>query len=189
LQERHVRRLVDARLPEAGVLRRRPRRRAPRYTDDELVSSLRQAALELPSPLGYHAYRIWAAAGDHDGRPRPGPQVAQLRFGGWRLALAGAGLPANRAGGPRGSFTCEDAVAAAAVCWREIGQSPSVTRYETWRAGRSGLPSPATMRRHVASWNDLLAAAYPRVYGTVAHERRAGPEGPRAKAGEDGGPA
>ncbi len=168
LREQHVHRLIDARLPEAGVLRRRPRRRPPRYTDDELLVSLREAALELPSPMGYHAYRIWAGQRERDGHPCPGPQVAQLRFGSWRRALVRAGLPANRAGGPRCTFAWPDVVTAVAACWRELGQSPSVARYETWRAGRAGLPSPATVRRQVASWNDLLVAAYPLVYGPPA---------------------
>jgi len=165
LREQHVRRLVDERLPEAGVLRRRPRHRPPRYTDEELIRALAEAALDLPSPMGYHAYRTWAAGKERDGRPWPGPQVAQLRFGSWRRALARAGLPANHAGGPRGTFARPDVVAAVAACWRELGKSPSVARYEAWRAGRAGLPSPATMRRLTASWNDLLAAAYPLVYG------------------------
>jgi hypothetical protein len=163
LDERHVRRLVDAIVPEADVLRRKRRRHRPRHSDDELVAALRQAALELPSPMGYHAFKDWGVA-QADGLSRPGPQVVALRFGGWRRALARAGLPVNQSGGPHPTYDLHDVLDAIAAAWRELGRAPSVARYETWRGGRPGLPAPATARRFAESWDDLLAAAYLLVY-------------------------
>lgn len=168
LQEHHVRRLIDASLPEADVLRRKRRRHRPRYSDDQLIGALQRAARDLPSPVGYEAFRRWAAAGQRDGLSGPGPQVVVLRFGGWRRALAQAGLPVNRAGGPHPTYDLDDVLGAIAAAWREYGRVPSVARYEVWRAGRPGIPSPATARRFADSWDDLLVAVYPLVYGRPA---------------------
>ncbi len=171
LDERHVRRLVDATVPEADVLRRKRRRHRPRHSDDELVAALRQAALDLPSPLGYHAFKEWGV-GQTGGPTQPGPQVVALRFGGWRRALARAGLPVNQAGGPHPTYDLDDVLGAIAAAWRDLGRAPSIARYEAWRGARRGVPAPATARRFGESWDDLLAAAYPLVYASGAADGR-----------------
>jgi DNA-binding CsgD family transcriptional regulator len=168
LQEQHVRRLIDARVPEADVLRRKKRSHRPLYTDQELITALQEAALDLPSPMGYQAFKDWVAGRQRSGLPWPGPQVVLLRFGGWRRALVRAGLPVNRGGGPHATYDLQDVVAAIAAAWRELGRCPSVTGYEAWRARRPGLPAPATARHFGESWDDLVAAAYPLVYGPSA---------------------
>ncbi len=165
LRESHVRRLVDARVPDAVLLRRPRRARGQRYSDQELLAALRAAALHLASPMGHDAYRSWAHGRSRDGRPWPGTQVAMQRFGGWRNALARAGLPTNRGGGPRTTYDLDDAVAAITTAWRELGRYPSVVEYDAWRAGRSGIPASATVRRFAASWDDLLLMAYPLIHG------------------------
>ena len=172
LQSRHVRRLVDATVPEANVLRRTRRRHRPRYADGELIAALQEAALDLPSPMGYEAFNAWAAGRERNGLPWPGPQVISLRFGGWRQALALAGLSFNNAGGRQATYDLQDALGAVAAGWRELGRAPSVAGYETWRTGRSGLPSPATARRFAAGWDDLLVACYPLVYGSLDSAQR-----------------
>jgi len=160
-----VRRLIDATVPEADVLRRRGRNHQPRYSDAELIATLQRAALELSSPMGYQAFRIWAVGQQRHGSSCPGPQVVVLRFAGWRNALAQAGLPVNRVGGPHSTYDLDSVLSAIAACWVDLGRAPSVTGYGTWRAARAGIASPATARRFGASWDDLLAAAYPLVYG------------------------
>ena len=105
IRKHHVRRLVDARVPDAALLRRPRRTPSPRYSDQDLVAALREAALSLASPMGHDAYRRWARGRDRDGRPWPGTQVAMRRFGGWRRALARAGLPTSRGGGPPMTYT------------------------------------------------------------------------------------
>lgn len=165
LRERDVRRLVDARVPEADVLRRKGRSGRRRHSDDEAITALRAAALDLPSPMGYQAFKDWAADRQLNGLPWPGPQVVSLRFGGWRQALMRAGLPANRAGGRTTTYDRRDILGAISAAGRELGRAPSVARYERWRAGRANLPSPATARRIAGSWDDLLAACHPLVYG------------------------
>jgi hypothetical protein len=164
LQPRHVRRLIDAAVPEADVLRRKRRRRRPRYRDEELIAALQEASHDLASPMGYEAFNCWAAGRQRDGLPWPGPQVISLRFGGWRRALALAGLPANATGGRPATYDQRDVAEAVAAAWRDLGRPPTVTAYETWRAGRSGVPSPATARRAADGWDDLLVACYPLVH-------------------------
>jgi hypothetical protein len=170
LKELHVRRLIDARVPEAGVLRRARRTSSPRYSDQEVVAALRAAARRLPSPMGQESYRHWALDQSRNGRSWPGSQVAILRFGGWRKALAQAGLPANSTRGPQATYTRDDVVHAVAAAWRELGGYPSVVRYDAWRGGRPGLPTSTTARRFADSWDDLLVAAYPLVYGVSVGE-------------------
>jgi hypothetical protein len=165
LRERHVRRLVSAEVPDAALLRRPRRTPGPRYSDQDLIAALREAAPSLASPMGHDAYRRWARGRDRDGRPWPGTQVAMRRFGGWRRALLRAGLPTNRGGGPPTTYSLDDVIAAIAAAWRELGRYPSVARYDAWRAGRAGVPSPATARCFAASWDDLLVKAYPLVHG------------------------
>ena len=166
LRVTHVRRLVDARVPEAGVLRRARRSSSPLYSDGELIVALQGAALDLPSPLGIERYRSWAQARD-DGRPWPSPEVIMLRFGGWRRALARCGLSANPRRGPQVGYTYPEVVQAIATSWRELPGYPSVVRYTAWRAGRPDVPAAATARRFARSWDDLLVAAYPLVYPLI----------------------
>ena len=163
LQPRHVRRFVDLAVPEARVLRRARRASSPLFSDEQICAALRDAAGELPSPLSIEGYRRWTRNGD--GHDRPGPEVIKVRCGGWRRALARAGLPTNARSGPRATYEYADVVRAIAAAWREMGRYPSVTRYEAWRGGRTDLPAAATARRFAPSWDDLLVAAYPLVYG------------------------
>jgi DNA-binding CsgD family transcriptional regulator len=176
LQEYHVRRLIRASVPEAQVLRRRERSRRKRYTDEDLCAALREAAKQLPAPLGYHAYRKWAEYRRADGLPSPSAQTVVLRLGTWREALDTASLPVLAGGGRSPTYGRSDGVRALAQAWRELGQAPSIKGYETWRAGRRDLPSPVTVRRLAASWSDLLREAHGLVHG--AHK------GPMAASGE-----
>jgi hypothetical protein len=127
---------------------------------------LRIAAAELDSPLAVAVYGRWSGGRLlDDGRPWPGPQAAMLRFGGWRRALARAGLPANPRSGPSAVFDLEDAVDAVARAWLELESPPTVAAYEDWRAGRDEFPSTATIRHHVDGWGDVQLAAWPLVHG------------------------
>jgi hypothetical protein len=163
LQVAHVRRLVDAEVPEAGVLRRARRTLSQAYTDEELLAALRKAAVELPSPMAIEPYRRWARE-RCSGDPWPSPEIVALRFGGWRRALVRAGLPANSRRGPQATYDYATVVQAVAAAWRDLREYPSVARYDAWRTGRPQFPAAATARRLVRSWDELLVAAYPLVY-------------------------
>jgi AraC-like DNA-binding protein len=181
LHPRHVRRLVDAEVPEAGVLRRGRRNLTQTYSEEEMIRVLRRAALDVPSPMTIESYRAWAQFSGN-GHRWPGPEVIKLRYGGWRNGLARAGLPTNSRYGPHARFAYPDVVAAVAAAWRDLGRYPSVMRFDAWRAGRRHLPAAATARRFARSWDDLLVAAYPLVYpvgsGRARYERLAEPAGP-----------
>lgn len=167
---KQVRQLVDSRVPEAVVLRRARRTACQLHSDSDLICALRRAALELPSPMAIEPYRAWSQT-TNDLPPRPGPEAVILRFGGWRRALASAGLPTNARRGPRGGYEYSAIVQAIAEAWKHMGGYPSVVRYDAWRAGRSDIPVAATARRFARSWDDLLVAAYPLVYATAAVQR------------------
>jgi len=163
LRPSQVRRLVNVAVPEANVLRRARRTVGQAYADQELIDALHDAALDVPSPMTIESYRLWARQTVGEQR-RPGPELIRLRFGGWRRALARAGLQSNSHRGPQAVYSYDDVVSAVATAWRELGRYPSVVRYEVWRDGCPGLPAAATARRFVRSWDDLLAAAHPLVY-------------------------
>ncbi|MGD0997865.1 MAG: hypothetical protein ABR941_06045 [Thermoleophilia bacterium] len=178
LQVSHVRRLIDAELPEANVLRRARRNLAHTYSQGEIIGALQNAALDVPSPMSIESYRLWAQYAGN-GHRCPGPGVVKLRFGGWRKALVRAGLPTNSRGGPQATYAYPEVVAALADAWRELGRYPSVVRYDAWRAGRTQLPAAATARRLARSWDDLLVAAYPLVYAMRSASPTRGQRVPR----------
>ena len=161
LQVSHVRRLIDAELPEANVLRRARRNLAQAYSQGEIIGALQNAALDVPSPMSIESYRLWASTPVRVSLPGAGGGQAEVR----RLAqgTVRAGLPTNSRGGPQATYAYPEVVALADA-WRELGRYPSVVRYDAWRAGRTQLPAAATARRLARSWDDLLVAAYPLVY-------------------------
>jgi len=165
LETRYVRQCVNDLVPEPGVLRRRPRQGSPRHSDEELVSHLIVAASECDSPMTKEAFDAWAARRAGEKRAVPGSQAVMLRFGGWRAALTRAGLPANPSAGPEATYDLDDGLNAIASCWRDSGRFPSVQRYDSWRRTHAGFPASATIRHSTRSWNDLVLAAYPLVYG------------------------
>lgn len=93
LVERAVRELV----PDFKVLTRVPPNQSKRYSTDELLAALREAAESAPGILSTNYYDAFVAAHPTlpDGRARPGKQTMAHRFGTWRDALLRAGLPAN----------------------------------------------------------------------------------------------
>lgn len=160
-----VRRFIDEHVPDADVLRHKPKTRHERYSDEELVHCLKTAAGELPTPMGYEAYTAFSRGRMLDQqRPWPGPQGMILRFGCWRSALTRAGLPTHPSAGPDARFELADAVDAIARAWRDIGRPPTICEYDAWRAGRAAFPASATMRKLVDGWDCLHLAAWPIVH-------------------------
>jgi len=161
-----VTRVVGERIPDANVLRRRPRGRQDKYSDNELLGSLQEGARDLPSPMAGTAYADWAKDRTlDDGRPVPGPQAAMLRFGSWRAALTRAGLPSNPRSGAQPSYDLEDGINAVVSAWLDGGSPPTVASYETWRTSHPDHPSSATVRNLVNGWDELTLAAWPIVHG------------------------
>ena len=169
LSEALVQRALEELVPDFGVLARVPRNPAKKYSVDDLLASLREAADAVPGILTTNSYDAFAEAHSTlpDGRPRPGKQAMMLRFGSWVGALGRAGLPANPHGGPEKEYSEADAVAAVVECWRTTGGAPTTEWYEQWQRGQAGRPSGATVRRLAGNWNPLLIRAWQLVHGVL----------------------
>ena len=126
---------------------------SPSFSERDLLRGLRAVAGELhrsPSLREYEelASKLRLAAG----------QTVYMRFGGWRKALAAAGLDSPvpaRVYSPRWHI---------AACWRalesvadELGDPPRYRRYLEIAAERDDLPSGATLRVRLGLWSSIAA--------------------------------
>lgn len=159
---------VTEHIPDYKVLARVPRSTAKHYSNDELVASLQEAAINTVGNLSHVAYQKYVdhSPGLPDGRPRPGPQGMALRFGTWNGALEAAGLPANPTAGPPKRFEDPAAVLQSVVtCWLDLEHAPTVKEYDLWQRGKTVHPSPAIARRILGSWDLTLVRAWQIVQG------------------------
>jgi len=159
-------RAQEAATPQPASTRRRKLGRTQnRYTDEELLECIETASKKLGGVLTAKAYTAFIRGRSlSDGRPWPGHQCMQLRFGSWRATLHRAGLRANPASAIAGQRLfeaghCVDAIRHVA---REVGHSPTAAEYDLWaRASEGGLPSLPTVRNRLGGWlNALRAAGY-----------------------------
>jgi hypothetical protein len=132
---------------------REPARR-PAFTDQQLIEGLRLVQTRLghaPSGTEYSelARELSLAS----------MQTVYFRFGGWRRALAAAGLGTPA---PARVYAPEWHVAA---CWRavqsvagQLGDPPRYRRYLELAAERDDLPSGATLRVRLGLWSEIVAA-------------------------------
>lgn len=158
---------VERNIPDSSVLQRAPRAANPRFSNTDLISSLREAAASTEGNLSSAGYSKFVA--EHpsleDGRPRPGSQVMALRYGSWISAMAAANLSANPHSGPEKTFTSSEAVSSVVDCWRELGKPPTASSYDQWQRGKDHQPSAATVRNSAGPWNALLIRAWQLVHG------------------------
>ncbi|MCM3778813.1 hypothetical protein [Microbacterium hydrocarbonoxydans] len=164
-----IRRFLDREIPDWTIVASVARDVRKRYSETEMLDSLRDASQGRTVPLTVTAYRgfVQSEPALADGRPRPGVQGMMLRFGSWNAAVRAAGLPANPHSGPAREFDALGAVAAVADCWRELGSPPSVRAYDVWQAGRPGSPSSATIRKLLSSWPSVQIRAWQIVHGVL----------------------
>ncbi len=169
LSEALVRRALGELVPDFEVLTRVPRNPSKKYSVDDLMAALREAADAVPGILTTSSYDTFVAGHPTlaDGRPRPSKQAMMLRFGFWRAALLRAGLPANPHSGPEKEFNEADAVAAVVECWRQTGGPPTAAGYDSWQRTHEGRPSMATVRKLTGNWNPLLLQAWQLVHGVM----------------------
>jgi hypothetical protein len=178
LSEALVRRALGEMVPDFEILTRVPRdpsNPSKKYSMDDLMDALREAAHATPGILAENGYDAFVA--EHptlpDGRPRPGKQTMKLRFGFWRDALMRADLPANPRSGPGKEFNETDAIAAVVECWRRTGGPPTADGYDVWQRGQEGRPSTATVR----AGRQLEPAAGPCVAACPRSDARSGRRG------------
>jgi hypothetical protein len=156
---------IDASDPSYARTRKVARRKtyALKYTDEDVLSCLREANAALGGVLTTAAYDAYARGRTlPEGRPWPTHQTAHLRFGSWRAALERAGLPANASSPIAGRrlFTDGHCIDAILEAERALGHLPTVAEYERYAAEMAGvLPSSATVRNRFGSWRRALEAA------------------------------
>jgi uncharacterized protein (DUF433 family) len=130
-------------------------RGARTYSDRDIILALTTAAARLGRVPGAKDYAAVA-------REAQLPSLATVlnRMGGWANAIAAAGLrPTATATAPAGARRCRWTQKA---CWDalrraadDLGEIPSVLGYERYAAGRSDLPSSATIRNRLGRWSTL----------------------------------
>jgi hypothetical protein len=158
-----VNEIAAARFP---VPRRRPRRRGPakrKYSIEEMIVFLQEAAGSASGRLGLREYRDYAEGRQtDDGRSWPSIHTYTARFGSWRKALIAAGLPAGRHGpsGAKPRFSAQDCIDALREAAQIHGEPPTIASYdELARASNNRLPSAATITKRFGSWYDALTQA------------------------------
>jgi uncharacterized protein (DUF433 family) len=141
---------VDRAARRASLARARA---APRYSDGDITLALTSAAAQLGRAPSAKEYAAIARGGR-----LPSLATVLNRMGGWSNALVSAGLRAVPPARPRSRRWTEEA------CWSalvgavdELGEIPSVLAYERFAAGRSDLPSSATIRNRLGRWSSLTA--------------------------------
>jgi hypothetical protein len=153
--------VLRKRLP-ASELRKRSKY-AKKYSNDELISMLRQASEALGGVLTKDDFECYARGRTlSDGRAWPTGQTHMLRFGAWRKALEAAGLRANPSSAIAGQMLFNEAQCIDALrhLARELGRAPTVAEYDTYARETNGaLPCVATIRNRCGAWYDALAKA------------------------------
>lgn len=133
------------------------------YTDDELLSVLKEAAKVCGEPLTLPAYH--KAAPTHGW---PAALTITQRFGTWEKACKKAGVKVNKSTGPRkGAISIEDCLIALRICRADLivlkeipeGGEPSYERYVKWARANS-KPSGPTVRSKIGPWKMALELAY-----------------------------
>jgi hypothetical protein len=142
------------------LIRRRHRRPRYRYSYEELLTRLREAAKAHGGPLTIAAYERIARSSVRRRRSWPMPQTYYLRFGSWPEAISAAVLPAadwHRRGGHR--YSREDCVTAVARAASHVGKEPTIREYDAWAKARDGVPSFTTVINRCGTWRTALRAA------------------------------
>jgi Homing endonuclease associated repeat/Sigma-70, region 4 len=123
------------------------------YTNDELISFLRQAGAAQDGILSLASYRRFAGT-RRKGRKWPTPQTYSTRFGSCVKALHAAGMQANVPhtwGGKR--FDVDECLAAVRAVAQELGKPPTRQEYEQCaRDSEGSLPSVTTVGKRCGGW-------------------------------------
>jgi hypothetical protein len=137
-----------------------------RYREEEILDCVRGAAAEegllrrgILTGQAYERFRRDRTL--PDGRPWPSSQTVSVRFGSWRSALERLGLHANppSAVAGRRRFDENACVEAVREVRRLLGRLPSAGEYSELAPGLEGMPSLATIRHVVGSWQQALRLA------------------------------
>jgi hypothetical protein len=127
--------------------------RSATFSDRDLTRGLRAVADRYHHSPSLREYDLIAP-----GLYLASGQTVCTRFGGWRRALAAAGLDSAP---PARTYASRWHLAA---CWRalesvadELGDPPRFVRYAELAARREDLPSPPTVRARLGPWSQIAA--------------------------------
>jgi hypothetical protein len=139
------------------------------YSREELIEALITVAARLAGPLTVWRYVREREAIHRKAQSRgelvslPSADTIRGRFGSWNLALAAAGLPADKSrqpsftGGKRPGYTREEKINWLKTAWVEIGEPFTGTAYDKWQKTRPGrivdpAPSLSCIRDTLGGW-------------------------------------
>jgi len=130
-------------------------RGAQTYSDRDIIVALRAVAAGLGRVPSAKEYALLAR-----GLELPSLPTVLNRMGGWTRAVLAAGMtPRDHPSTPRRRRRWTDA-----ACWEalrravgELGEIPTVLAYERHAAGRSNMPSSATLRNRLGRWSAITA--------------------------------
>jgi len=124
------------------------------FTDDQLTTGLRAAAVELGEPVTAGGYDVWQRGRDD----AASPALLIRRFGSWRGACAAAGLEANSTRSTSRRWDDAEVVRIVADYLAADGTTGSFADYSAWAKERDEAPSGATLRQR-APWADFKRRA------------------------------
>jgi Homing endonuclease associated repeat len=143
-----------------GITRKQQQKR---YSDEQLLMSLREAAAAIGGVLTGPDYdRFSYGSRAPNGRPWPSKQTSISRFGSWRAALLAAGLQANPSSPLAGmrSFDIDQCIDAVQTVERALGRTPTAAEYDQYaRRSESAIPSLSTVCSRCGTWRQALVKA------------------------------
>ncbi|MGI9098681.1 MAG: homing endonuclease associated repeat-containing protein [Solirubrobacteraceae bacterium] len=148
---------------------------ATTYSDRDIVVALTSAATRMGRVPTAKEYRALARELEYPSLP-----TVLNRMGGWTSAVRAAGLTPTSAPVRTRSrsrrWTVEACWAAVRQVVDELGEIPTVAGYDRHAAGRTDLPSSATLRNRLGRWSTMttqLAAERDSPYATVQRPQAA----------------
>jgi transcriptional regulator with XRE-family HTH domain len=185
LGETLVREALQELVPDFQVLARVSREVISGYSEDDLLSSLKEAAESVPGNLTAASYEIFARQERklQDGRRRPSGTVISHHFGSWAGAIEAAGLPASHRPGQGKKFSAADSISAVAECWRQV-DAPTLAAYGKWQQGQADKPSAATVKQALGSWDLMLLQAWQLVHAEILNQEDEDTVGPGRDRGD-----
>jgi len=140
----------------------RTQRKLSKWTDEQILVSLRLAAEEIPSMSVKH-YVLWRQSNTINGIESPSSATVVNRFGGWNNAVLAAGLQTRPSrNNYQRKWTDEDLEGVLnrfVTDQRATGGSLRVTRFREWLAAQpaGSVPSEALVRTRVGDWSEHIS--------------------------------
>lgn len=140
----------------------RTQRKLSKWTDEQILVSLRLAAEVTPS-MSVKQYVLWRQDATANGIESPSSATVVNRFGGWNNAVLAAGLQTRPSrNNYQRKWTDEDLEGVLSKFvndQRATGGSLRVTRFREWLAAQpaGSVPSEALVRTRVGDWSERIS--------------------------------